>query len=139
LTAKQSRIVLDTNVLVSAVLREGSVAAAAVKRAFALDIVLFSREAILELADVLQRAKFSRNRTLLERQQFLMEFAMAFEPIEVLHTVMDCRDAGDNMFLELALSARADIIVRGDADLLCLHPWRGIAILSPADYLAQAR
>jgi len=34
-------------------------------------------------------------------------------------------------------SFRADIIVTGDLDLLALHPWRGIAVLTPADYLAQ--
>jgi predicted nucleic acid-binding protein len=34
-----------------------------------------------------------------------------------------------------ALAGKADFIT-GDADLLSLHPWRGIAILSPADFLA---
>jgi len=38
--------------------------------------------------------------------------------------------------LALALDARAAAIVSGDGDLLCLHPWRGIAIVQPAALLA---
>jgi predicted nucleic acid-binding protein len=51
--------------------------------------------------------------------------------------VTDCRDAKDNKYLELALAARAATIVSRDDDLLVLHPWRGIRILSPASYLAE--
>ena len=59
-----------------------------------------------------------------------------FETVRVSEIVTDCRDPKDNKFLELALSGKADFIITGDDDLLNLHPWRGIAILSPADYLA---
>jgi predicted nucleic acid-binding protein len=38
------------------------------------------------------------------------------------------------MFLELALNGRANTIVTGDKDLLRMHPWRGIEIVSPTDY-----
>ena len=41
------------------------------------------------------------------------------------------------MLLELAVDGRADVIVTGDKDLLVLHPFRGISILTPADYLAR--
>jgi predicted nucleic acid-binding protein len=50
--------------------------------------------------------------------------------------VTDCRDMADNKYLELAMAARADIIVSSDQDLRDLHPWRGVLILRPADYLA---
>jgi len=49
--------------------------------------------------------------------------------------VRECRDPKDDKFLEVALNGRADVIVTGDADLLGMHPWREIAILSPVDYL----
>ncbi len=39
------------------------------------------------------------------------------------------------MFLEVARNGNADILVTGDKDLLALHPWRGIAILIPRQYL----
>jgi len=48
-----------------------------------------------------------------------------------------CRDPRDDKFLEVAVHGRADAIVTGDADLLALHPFRGIAILTPAAYLEQ--
>jgi predicted nucleic acid-binding protein len=58
-----------------------------------------------------------------------------FAPAE---RVTDCRDAKDNKYLELALAAGARTIVSGDSDLLVLHPWRGVRILNPAAYLADA-
>ncbi|MBX9698740.1 MAG: putative toxin-antitoxin system toxin component, PIN family, partial [Acetobacteraceae bacterium] len=58
-----------------------------------------------------------------------------FTPLEA---VAACRDAKDDKYLELALAARADLIVSGDDDLLVLHPWRGVRILRPAEYLAEA-
>jgi uncharacterized protein len=49
--------------------------------------------------------------------------------------VRECRDPKDDRFLEVALNGRADVIITGDADLLRMHPWRKIAILSPTVYL----
>ena len=54
-----------------------------------------------------------------------------FEPAVV---VTDCRDATDNKYLALAVTARARTIVSSDQDLLVLHPWHGILILRPAEY-----
>ena len=58
---------------------------------------------------------------------------MWFEPTV---RVTDSRDDKDNKYLELALAATAETIVSGDQDLLVLNPWRGVRILTPADYLA---
>ena len=52
--------------------------------------------------------------------------------------VTDCRDPKDNKYLELALAAKADVIVSSDKDLLVLHPWRDIPVLLPAAYLARS-
>lgn len=43
----------------------------------------------------------------------------------------------DDRFLEAAVNARANVLVTGDRDLLDLNPFRGIAIATPADYLAR--
>ena len=51
--------------------------------------------------------------------------------------VTDCRDPKDDLFLELALASGAGILVSSDNDLLVLHPWRGVRILRPAEYLAE--
>jgi predicted nucleic acid-binding protein len=55
--------------------------------------------------------------------------------VEVTVHVGECRDPRDNKFLELAISGNADCIVTGDQDLLVLHPFRGISIVSPRGFL----
>jgi putative PIN family toxin of toxin-antitoxin system len=57
--------------------------------------------------------------------------------VDIPFPIRAFRDPRDDKFLEVAVHARADVIVTGDADLLALHPFRGIAILSPAEYLEQ--
>jgi uncharacterized protein len=46
-----------------------------------------------------------------------------------------CRDGDDNRVLELAVTGNAAAIITGDNDLLTLTPFRGVAILSPRDFL----
>ena len=55
-----------------------------------------------------------------------------FEPMVRVH---DCRNPDDDMYLELALEADAEVIVSGDADLLDLSPWRRIPVLTASGYL----
>jgi predicted nucleic acid-binding protein len=55
--------------------------------------------------------------------------------VQVSASLHICRDPRDDKFLELAIEGRAEVIVTGDRDLLELHPFRGIAILTPAAYL----
>ncbi len=53
------------------------------------------------------------------------------------NAIRACRDPKDDKFLEVAVHGRADAIVTGDEDLLVLHPLRGIAILTPREYVEQ--
>jgi len=46
-----------------------------------------------------------------------------------------CRDPKDNQFLALCQACAATVLVSSDADLLVLHPWHGIPILTPATFL----
>jgi predicted nucleic acid-binding protein len=57
--------------------------------------------------------------------------------VTILSPVRACRDPRDDKFLEVAVHGRADAIVTGDRDLLDLNPFRGIAILTPAEYLER--
>lgn len=85
-----------------------------------------------EVSEVLAQPKFrraisdDRRREILE---FLSAAAAWFEPAQ---TVIDCRDAKDNRYLELALTAEATVIISGDDDLLALDPWRAVRIMKPA-------
>jgi hypothetical protein len=58
-------------------------------------------------------------------------------PMPMVYPVGQCRDPKDNKFLETTLNGKADPILTGDSDLLALHPWQGIAILSSARYLKR--
>ena len=88
-----------------------------------------------ELADVLSRDKWDQYVSIKDRQEFIRRLLRVATMIPVLAEVADCRDPKDNQFLALAADAEADCIVSGDKDLLVLHPWRGIAIVTPADFL----
>jgi predicted nucleic acid-binding protein len=46
-----------------------------------------------------------------------------------------CRDPKDDMYLELALSGKAECIITNDEDLLSLHPFENIPIITPKEYL----
>ncbi len=133
----RERIVADTNIVVSRLLLPESLPAQAVRRAGTEGILLVSSATMTELADVLARPKFDRYVGIEERRDFLRLLARAAEFVPIIYSVRACRDPKDDKFLEIALNGKADLILTGDADLLALHPWQGIAILSPAKYLKR--
>ena len=55
--------------------------------------------------------------------------------VQLRGTVKECRDPNDDMFLECAMRAKADLLIAGDKDLLVLGSYKGTRILTPADYL----
>jgi putative PIN family toxin of toxin-antitoxin system len=129
------RCVFDTSTLVRAVLFEHSNPGQALRRALRRGRVLLSSPTLEELAEVLQREKFERYVTAAQREEFLVAFVervLLVEPTEEIHA---CRDAKDDKFLELAVSGRAAYIISGDADLLALHPFRDIAIMTATGFL----
>lgn len=132
-------IVFDASAVVSAALREASVPGQALLHAEETDIFALSDLVDAEIEAVLNRSRFATAISKARRMRILDALrsnAVWFAPSE---PVTDCRDHKDNKYLELALAAGADAIVSGDADLLVLHPWRGVRILRPAEYLAEAR
>jgi putative PIN family toxin of toxin-antitoxin system len=130
-----ARYVLDANVVVSALLFYESVPGQAFARAQAEGAILISRDLVVELNDVLSREKFDRYVTREEREGFLDALIRESTLVEITESLNVCRDPKDNHVLELALSGKASLIVTGDRDLLALHPFRSILILSPAEFL----
>jgi len=131
------RVVVDTNVFVRRLLRYDSVPGRAAEKAIHDAVLLVSQSTMTELANVLAQAKFDRYVTIEQRLQFIRLIAHLAESVPTVHTLRECRDPKDDKFLEVALNGRANVIVTGDADLLGMHPWREIAILSPAAYLTR--
>lgn len=131
----ETRVVIDTNVVISAVLLPRSVPRQAFDAA-SQGRLLVSAATVAELDEVLRRPKFNKYLPEEKRLEFLAALVREAEQVEIAEAVSACRDAKDNKFLELAVSGRASHILSGDEDLLVLHPFRGIAILAPQAFLA---
>ena len=128
-------IVFDASTIVGAALKADSIPERALQRAEEVEVFALSPAVDAEIADVLNRPKFARVIPAERRQHFLemlRSTAIWFAPTR---RVRDCRDPKDDKYLELALAAGAATIVSSDDDLLVLNPWRGVRLLSPADYL----
>jgi uncharacterized protein len=89
-----------------------------------------------ELEQVIRRPRFDRYLSEDERVEFSTAIVNETDLVDIVETVTDCRDPRDNKFLELAISGGATHIVTGDSDLLVLHPFRGIVVVSPSEFLA---
>lgn len=134
------RAVIDTNVLIAGLLWHSSPhALLALVRGGAIGLV--SSPALLaELADVLGRSKFDAilNRSNTSRERLLAEIRQLAEVIEPPPLPQPvCRDPDDDEVLALAVAARAELIVSGDADLLVLQQFEGVPIVNPAEALRR--
>jgi putative PIN family toxin of toxin-antitoxin system len=136
------RVVFDTSTLIGAALRPDSVPDRALNRAILFHQVFTCLETLAELETVLKRERFDRYVDFGSRMTFLKKYQRDSLRYRVPESAVReaqgfCRDGSDARFLALALAAQADVLVSSDQDLLALHPWRGIAILTPAQFLEQ--
>ena len=129
--------VVDTNVLVSAMLFPLSKTKEAVDKAVLEGIVVVSPPIVQELSATLSRAKFDTYLSLEARLSFLENILLQAIITEPTVEIKACRDATDDMFLELAITTQAACIITGDPDLLALHPFRGIPIINAATFLSS--
>lgn len=128
--------VLDTNTLISAFLFSESIPGLMLAIVLAHGRLLTSIETAEELAEVLRRPKFDRYLSRKRREELLASTINVSIMIEVVSSIQASRDPRDDKFLELAIDGNAKTIVTGDNDLLSLHPFNGIDILSPRDFFA---
>jgi len=138
------RIVLDTSTLVSSALRIGSIPHQALLEALATCDVCASAETLVELERVLDREKFDRYLDRTSRSEFVALIRRHVHLFAVQNTDLEaveppCRDPRDNQFLASALVAEADVLVSSDEDLLVMHPWRGITVMTPGDFLSRSQ
>lgn len=131
------RIVLDTNVFISGLLSSTSVPAKVVEHVVLNCQLVATSETQQELVSRLLSPKFDRYVSRKKREELLLRLAPVVELVERVQIVHASRDPDDDKFLEAAVNGRADVLVSGDKDLLVLHPFMGVAILTPADYLAR--
>lgn len=133
-------IVIDTNVLVSALLFPASITAKAVTKALIEFNLFLSQQTLDEFVEVIQRRKFAKYFVNRENEisEFITDLMELSFIIDVTHKVTDCKDPKDNKFLEIALSANALYLVTGDKkDLIAMNPYHGIEIITAKEFLER--
>ncbi len=129
-------IVLDTNLIVSAVINPEGAASQALDIADAHFDIVASHETLSELIDVLSRDKFDRYASREERKLFAMDYADTVKLMNVETVVAECHDPKDNKFLSLAVDTRAVLIVSGDKKhLTSMKQHQGIPIIGVREFL----
>jgi len=126
-------VVLDTNVMVAALVTQG-LCHEVVQRTIRAHAIVSSPPLLDELERAL-RDKFSITP---QAQVFLRELRHSIRLVEAVGLATPvCRDPDDDVVLATAVAAQASIIVTGDEDLLVLGEYNGIAILSPRQFLQR--
>ncbi len=130
------KVVLDTSVLVAALLSKSGASAKIVELIFSGKLYNFYTDEITaELNDVLQRKKFNLERE--KREHFvhmLSESSFLVRPLAEFK-VVKCRDPKDDKFLSLASQAEVDYLISLDYDLLDLKRIGSAVIAEPGTFL----
>ena len=131
---KLLRVVVDTNVLVSALIgkRLKSIIQEFKNGRF---VLIFTETTFEELALVIRRPKFARYFGQKEIDDLIYLLQSQMELISSETNICDCRDWKDNIFLECGVDGVVDYIVSGDPDLLTLNPYQAVPIITPAKFL----
>jgi uncharacterized protein len=131
------RVVVDTNVLVSAALKQQSMPGMVALLVEHRRGLLKSLGTEQQLFEVVARPRLA---SLIDpdTQAWLRKLMAAAELVTITECIIACRDPTNNRFLELAINGDADLIVSGDGDLLALNPFREIPIVTPAAFVQGA-
>ena len=129
------RVVLDTNVLISALLFRGGLSKIVGLWQKGKIIPVISKETFSELLTVLEYPKFSLTQEEID-PIIKYEILPYFEIVEVVKDVKGIsRDPEDDKFISCAISGSADYIVSGDKDLFDLKQYKSIKIIKASDFL----
>ncbi len=128
------RLVVDTNVFVSAALKQESWPASVVRWIDHRGGLLKSDATERQLLEVFRRPYIAK-RIPTGYMDGIRRLLLAAEAIAIAERIALCRDPTDDKFLELAINGRANLIVSGDQDLLVLSRFRDIPIITPATFV----
>jgi putative PIN family toxin of toxin-antitoxin system len=131
------RIVVDTNIFVSAALKQTSLPNIALHQAAQHCTLLKSTATEAQFREVIARPYLA----LLirpETRDWVTQLMASAELVTITEHVTVCRDPTDDKFLGLAIDGHAVLILTGDKDLLVLNPFRGIPIVAPVTFAKAA-
>ena len=136
------RAVLDTNVLVSALITRKSSAPIKLYKGFiARQFLLITSPSILtEIEDVINRGNIVKYHKLskAQREEIIKQFmTLSYITLEttISEKIIIEKDPDDDKFLVAAVEGGADYIVSGDHHLLDLKVYDGVRIITPGDFL----
>jgi putative PIN family toxin of toxin-antitoxin system len=128
------RLVLDTNVLISAILAPNSIPASVLNWGEENGVILYSHSTLTELLSVLRRPKLSKYIDSEDIEGLSIRIKRSWFCVSIVRQVKLCRDSKDDKFLELALNGEASHLITGDTDLLILHPFQNISVINPRSF-----
>lgn len=132
-----ARVVVDTNVLVSALIKKGK-PLALVQRLLDKHAVVLSSQMLAELADVLSRDKFTITNAQIDLFiSLLLKKSTVTSVSGNLKVIL--KDPDDNIVLLTAVNGNADYIVSGDKHLLTLRKYECIEIVTISQMLEILR
>jgi uncharacterized protein len=82
------------------------------------------------------RKKFDRYASLAKRINFLQVLNDRAEIVAIVESITAYHDRKDDKFLEVAVNGKSDYLITGDRDLLVLHPFRHIPIITPIEFIS---
>jgi putative PIN family toxin of toxin-antitoxin system len=132
------RAVVDTNILIRALIKpDGSVGPVLTHLRNGDYLLLYADPLLDELTAklVLPRIRDKYHLSDEDVETVLALILLRGEPVAPQRRIAVCRDPKDDVVLEVAVAGQADFIVTGDDDLLTLHPFEGIPIVGPAEFL----
>ncbi|MEW5985813.1 MAG: putative toxin-antitoxin system toxin component, PIN family [Chloroflexota bacterium] len=132
------RAVIDTNILVRALIKpQGSVGLVLLRLRAGDYVLLYSEATLAELVDVLNRPRIRDKYHLSDEdiETVVRLILLRGEVALPIRRIAVCRDPKDDKFLEVAVDGRADVIVSGDEDLRVLNPFEGVPIVEPRSFL----
>lgn len=131
------RLVLDTNVVVSAMLWGGSPKHLLQARHERRIELYTSTPLLAELTDILGRSKFAKKiaASLLTIDQLVDHYVELVQVVRPTPTPRIVSDPDDDVVIGTALAAKADLLVTGDRPLLLVSEYQGVRIVSVSEAL----
>jgi uncharacterized protein len=127
--------VYDTNVIVSAILKPGSIPASLVALAMEGSVrLILSPEILEEYRGVLKRPKFGFDSSAIDA--FLQDIEKAAVMVYPTKRVRRALDETDNRFLECAQKTKVHYLVTGNKKHFPFSKFKGTKIVSPAEFAA---
>ncbi len=132
-----TRVVLDTNVLVSALLFKGKLSGFVALWQEGRLAPLLSKETFGELRKVLTYPKFALDQEEIGAilEDAILPFFEIVDPVEPIEGVST--DPDDDPFIECAVSGRAEFVVTGDAQLVGLKRYKTVRFVTPSEFLER--